>query len=167
MCMCRARRRGAVVFHKLNPRCFCLLCAPSRDTSSAVAMSVSRGDLAFVTKKLCEENIVSVPLCGKRSRPRWIVPDDHPECRVFSLFLSHEPHQRPRHHQSDPGQLHHLICQSSSHSGGTVFGPTLVQHVLVSASSVCGLPRFCYPRNSQNPGGGRTNSWRDGFLLLG
>ena len=110
------------------------------------------------------ENIVSVPLCGKRPRPRWIVPGGRPERRVFSLFPTHEPHQRPRHHRTDPGQRHQSICRSSGHSGGTVFGPAVVRHLLISASHVRGSPRVCYPRiNSKNPGGGHTNSWRDVF----
>ena len=87
----------------MTPRRCCFLHALSRDAPTTIATSVSRGDLAFVTKKLHEENIVSVPLYGKRSKPRWIVPGGRPERRVFSLFLSHGPHQCPRHHQSDPG----------------------------------------------------------------
>ena len=39
--------------------------------------------------------------------------------------------------------------------------------VLISASSVRGSPRVCQPPDSQNPGGGHTNSWRDEFLLPG
>ena len=101
----------------------------------------------FVTKKLREENILSVPSCGKISRPRWIVPGSCPQCHIFSLFLIHEPYQCPRHHRSDPGQQYQSICQSSGHSGGTVFGLTLARHVLVSALSVRDSPQVCYSRS--------------------
>ena len=52
-------------------------------------------------------------------------------------------------------------------SGGTISGPTLARHVVVSALSVRSSPPVCSPRNSQNPRGGHTNSWRDNFLLPG
>ena len=53
------------------------------------------------------------------------------------------------------------------HSGGTVSGPTLARHVLVSASSIRGSPPVCSPRNSQNLRVGHTNSWRDKCLSTG
>ena len=77
---------------------------------------------------------------------------------------THRINAHPRH-RSGPGRLHQSICQSSDHSGGTVFGPTLVQHVFILASYVRGSPRVCYPRNTQNPGGDHTNLWRDGFFV--
>ena len=76
----------------MTPRRQCLLCAPSRNVPATIATSVPQGVFAFATKKLRGENIVSVPLFGKRSRPRWIMPGGRPQHRVSSLFPSHEPH---------------------------------------------------------------------------
>ena len=168
--VCRARRCGAVVSRALTPHRCCLFRASSRDASATIATSMPQDALASVTQKLREENIISVTLCSKRSRPCWIVPDCHPEHRVFSLFPSHEhePHQCPRHHRSDPGQLHQSICQSSGHNGGTIFDPALARHVLTSASSVRGSPQVCYPpQQPKSWWGGHTNWWRDDFLLPG
>ena len=145
----------------LTPSCI----VPQRASNDCDERATGRPCLRH--QKAPRGEIVSVPLCGKRSRPHWIVPDGRPERRVFSLFTSHEPHQRPRHHRSDPGQLHQSTCQSSGHSGDIVFGSTLARHILISPSFVGGSPRVCCPRNSQNPGDGHTNSWRDDFLLPG
>ena len=52
------------------------------------------------------------------------------------------------------------ICQSSGHSGGgTIFGPILARHVLVSASSVRGSPPACYTRN-------KAKSWWRPYKLV-